>query len=76
MKMERLTLLYTPCQRAPFRHAFLARLLEALEEEVEAGLLRSQATRIFDRTVLLLARRGQEKWTRELSSTSHVLDPN
>ena len=76
MKMERLTLLSTPCQRAPFRHAFLARLLEALEEEIEAGLLRSQATRIFDRTVLLLAPRGQEKWTRELSSTPPVRDPN
>ena len=75
--MERLSLLATPCARAPFRHAFVAKLFEALEEEVEAGLLPSQARRIFDRTVLLLARppaiRGPQKWTRETSSTTPVL---
>ena len=77
MQMERQSLLATPCQRAPFRHAFLARLLEALDEKVEAGLLRTQATRIFDRTVLLLARppaiRGTQKCTRGTLSTTPVL---
>ena len=77
MKMERLDLLATPCARAPFRHAFLAKLIEALEDEVGAGLLPSQARRIFEKTVLLLARppsiRGTNKWTRETSSTAHVL---
>ena len=78
--MDRLSLLATPCARAPFQHAFLARLIEALEEEEEAGLLRSQAMRIFDRTVLLLARpppiHGTQKWTRELSSTAPALVVN
>ena len=78
MKMERLSLLATPCARAPFRHAFLAKLIEALEEEVDAGLLPSQAKRIFEKTVLLLARppeiRGTEKQCKqELSSTTPAL---
>ena len=77
MKMERLDLLATPCARAPFRHAFLAKLIEALEEEVDAGLLPSQAKRIFEKTVLLLAQppaiRGTQKWTRETSSTTPAL---
>ena len=75
--MERLSLLATPCARAPFRHAFVAKLFEALEEEVEAGLLPSQARRIFERTMLLLAQppaiRGTKKWTRAPSSTMPAL---
>ena len=77
MKMDRLNLLAAPAQRAPFRHAFLAKLIEALEDEVEAGLLSSQARRIFDRTVLLLAQppaiRGTQKWTRVPLSTMPAL---
>ncbi len=65
--VERQSLLATPCQRAPFRHAFLARLIEALEDEVEAGLLRTQATRIFDRVVFLLSPiRGTQKCMRSV----------
>ena len=80
MKMERQSLLATPNQRAPFRHAFLAKLIEALEEEVEAGLLPSQAKRIFEKTILLIARppsiRGTNKWTRAPSSTMPALAGN
>ena len=74
--MERQSLLATPAQRAPFRHAFLARLIQALEEEIEAGLLPSQAKRVFERTVLLLAHppiRGNMKCTHAISSTTPVL---
>ena len=77
MKMERLDLLATPCARAPFRHAFLAKLIEALEEEVDAGLLPSQAKRIFEKTVLLLARppaiRGTQKCSQGILSTTPAL---
>ena len=77
MKMERLSLLATPCARAPFRHAFLAKLIEALEEEVDAGLLPSQAKRIFEKTVLLLAQppaiRGTQKCRQESLSTTPAL---
>ena len=73
--VERRALLATPCQRAPFRHAFLARLMEALEEEISAGLLRSQAKRIFERVSAIWGReeRCPPTWTLEPWSTPPVL---